>query len=222
VRRRLWIALAAAAALPVSSAAAAPAVSIMVVGRHGTLLPARTVRARAASVRIGHRRCAVPGATALSALIAAHVRFRVTDAAGCDPAAMFVRTVDQQTGRGRAGWEYKIGHLAPSLGAGDPGGRLRRGQELLWFWCVDATACQRTLATMIAFDAAGMRVHVLGYDDNGHRRSIAGATVHVGQLTAVTDGSGWATFTLVPGQYRVYATKPGLVPSFPTQVGVVT
>jgi hypothetical protein len=194
---------------------------MMVVGRTRTLQGARTVRLTTTTVRIGSRHCVVPRGTALAGLLAAGLSVHVTDAAGCDPAAMFVTRVGPDTNSGIAGWEYKIGHVAPSVGAGDPAGRLRRGQQLLWFWCVRATSCQRTLSVTTQFSGSSVTFRVIGYDDNGHGVPIKNATVHAGRAKLTTGADGSVTVTLAPGRYKVYATKAGLVRSFPSTVAAV-
>jgi hypothetical protein len=183
----------------------------MVVGRGRVLLVARTLKLSATTIGIGHKRCRVPVATALAGLVASPLKLRVTDAAGCDPASMFVTRVGPDTNHGFSGWQYKIGHASPSRGAGEAAGRLRSGQQLLWFWCVRAGACERTLAVTYA---AG-RFKVIGYDDNGHGKAIAGATIHVDNLTATTGSDGTAVLILAAAKHTVYATKTGLVQSFP-------
>src|SRR5205085_807263 len=72
IRSRSLAANVAGATTAAGAAAArsAPRVELMVVGRDGTVIGARGVRARGMSVRIGRRRCAVPAATALAALLA--------------------------------------------------------------------------------------------------------------------------------------------------------
>ena len=118
----------------------------------------------------------MPAGTPIAGLLAARLPVHITDAAGCDPASMFVTRVGSDANHGAAGWEYKVGHVSPSFGAGDPGGRLRAGQQLLWFWCVSASACQRTLAVVPAAGRApagsSLVVHVVGYDDTGHGQAI--------------------------------------------------
>jgi hypothetical protein len=222
VRRALLCTVAPLAAVLPGSAAAASRVQMMVVGRSRTIVQARSVTLRQTTVRIGHRRCKVPGGTALAGLLATHVPVRVTDVAGCDPASMFVRRIGTETNHGFAGWEYKVGKRDPSTGAADPAGRIEPGQQVLWYWCKRADDCQRTLAVTIVFRSKlkVARVHVRGYDDNGHGRAIAGATVHFGSAAYVTNAFGIADVPLTPGNYRVYATKQGLVPSFPTRVGI--
>jgi hypothetical protein len=134
---------------------------------------------------------------------------------------MFVTSVGGEHNHGAAGWEYKLGHRDPSFGAGDPGGRLHAGQQLLWYWCVRAGDCERTLTLSSALMGSTLHVHVLGEDENGHQISVAGATVHYGGHTAVTDGGGHAAFAIALGVKTLYATKQGLVRSFPTTVGAV-
>jgi hypothetical protein len=218
--RRAVLAALTFLAVATPGAAAAVKVPMMVVGRTQTLLAARNVTLKPASVTIGHRHCAVPAGTALAGLLAARLPVHVTDVAGCDPASMFVKRIGRDANRGQAGWEYKVGHTDPSAGAADPAGRLRAGQQVLWYWCVRAGACQRTLDLAIRFKNKSARIRVRGYDDTGHGGPVAGATVHFGSTTLTTDSRGIATIPLTAGRYVVYATKPGLVQSFPTTVGI--
>ena len=208
------------AAAATAAAAKPPTVQMMVVGKTRTLMAARPVALKATSIKIGRRRCSVAAGTALAALVDARLKPRVTNAAGCDPASMFVTKIGPDTNHGIAGWEYKIGHTSPSPSAGDPGGRLRAGQQLVWFWCERASACQRTLALTVSGNrlSAATRVTVTGYDDNGHGTRIAGATVHVDSTTVTTGADGTAAVILTPGRHTLSATKTGLVPSFPTVV----
>ena len=216
----LLVVAAPLAAAATAAAARPPTVQMMVVGKTRTLMGARSVSLKASSIKIGRRRCSVAAGTALAGLVDARLGPRVTNAAGCDPASMFVTKVGPNANHGFAGWEYKINRTSPSPSAGDPGGRLRAGQQLVWFWCVRASACQRTLALTVSGNrlSATSRVTVTGYDDNGHGRRIAGATVHVDRTTVSTGADGTATVTLTPGRHTLYATKSGLVQSFPTVI----
>ncbi len=218
--RRIALATILAALVAAPHAAAATKVQIMVVGKTQTLVKPRLVTLGKRSVKIGHKHCSVPARTALSGLLATHLSLRITDAGGCDPASMFVRRVRKDANHGQAGWQYKVGHTSPSFGAADPGGKLRGGKQLLWFWCTRANDCQRTLAVTAQFKANTTRFHVVGYDDNGHGKAVGGATVHAGSQTLTTNARGWASGTLPPGQYQVYATKNGMVRSFQIGVGV--
>jgi hypothetical protein len=182
----------------------------MVVGPGGAVIAQRNLKLSAARIAIGRRHCSVPRGTALAALVAGRFDLGVVDLAGCDPTQMFVRRIGTYRNHGAAGWEYKVGHRDPSFGAADPGGRLRSGQRLLWYWCARAGACERTLEVTLR----GSRARVIGYDDNGHGRPIAGATVHLDTTTVITGADGTATLTVTPGRHTLYATKRGLVPSF--------
>lgn len=207
-------------------ARATPSVQIMVVGRRRTLLATRTVRLRGRTITAGRRHCSVPAGTPLVGLVASGLPIQVTDAAGCDPAALFVTRVGSERNHGFAGWEYKVGAASSSFGAGDPGGRLRPGSQLVWFWCVRATACQRTLAIRGPATApaggSAFTVTVLGYDDNGHAARVSGATVRLGSEVA-TSGAGGLSILAAPvqaGTYAVSVSKPGLVPAFPIRLVV--
>jgi hypothetical protein len=199
---------------------------MMVVGRSSTLLKPRSVALARRTVRVGRARCAVPSRTVLAGLVATRLSVKVTDAAGCDPAALFVARIGHDANRGQAGWQYKVGHASPSLGAGDPSGRIRSGSRVLWFWCVKAAACQRTLevrpAARTVAPGTALVIRVTGYDDNGKGKAIGGATVHLGFLTAVSaaDGSVTVAAPAHAGRYQLAARKAGLVPSFPVEVVV--
>jgi hypothetical protein len=47
---------------------------------------------------------------------------------------------------------------------------------------------------------------------------VAAATVRLGSATATTDAQGQATLPVPAGGGRVFASKPGLVRSFPVRV----
>ncbi len=209
-----------------SQSRSTPSVQMMIVGRARTLSGARSVRLGSRAIRIGRKHCSVPAATPLAGLLAARLPVVVTDASGCDPAAMFVRQVGPDRNHGIAGWEYKVGAASPSFGAGDPGQRLRAGTRLLWFWCRRATACQHTLA-LRATPAAPARgtaftVTVLGYDDNGHGAPVSGAVVGFAGQSTTSGAGGVATLTApaTPGRYSLSAGKPGLVAPFPLELSV--
>ena len=81
--------------------------------------------------------------------------FGACSASPRDAAGLLVTRIGPDRNRGQRGWVYKVGRRRPA-GAGDPGGafgngRLRGGQRVIWFYCVRAADCQRTLG---ARDAA--------------------------------------------------------------------
>jgi hypothetical protein len=208
------------------------------LGTPGVLVPAKPVPLKQRFVGINGKRCAIGRATPLSALAGTGISFRLVDYGACsrrprDAGSLYVRRIGPDRAKGRDGWVYKVGRRVGSSGAADPAGpfgtgrKLRAGQQVLWFWCVkDARdACQRTLETSSATavaPGAPVAVTVRGYDEQGKGVPIAGATVRLGDATAVTGADGVAAVIAPPaaGTYDVEASKPGLVPSFPRGVTV--
>jgi hypothetical protein len=234
---RALLALLGVVALTAPAAADARAtVDVMVVGKERVLAGPRAVPLKARTVRVGSRRCAAGRATPLSVLAGTGLRLRIRDLGACgrrvrDSASLYVTRVGPDRARGRAGWVYKVGRRAGTTGAADPSGpfgdgrRLRRGQRVLWFWCVLAAqgSCQRTLEAAPASPAPGtVRVTVRGYDDAGAGVPVAGATVRIAgtPATALTGRDGVATLAAPAGRHRVVAEKAGLVRSFPARVRV--
>jgi hypothetical protein len=226
-------ALLATAALLLALPAAAPAATVttMVVGKARVLHDAMDVKlTEKRRVKVGSRRCTIRGATPLGVLTAMHLRLGLRDYGRCgrrpaDASGLYVRRIGPDRGRGQDGWVYKVGRRTPSTGAADTSARrLRGGDRVLWFWC-DAQptgGCQRTLeATPDRSTAAPgetIRVTVRGYDDNGRGKAIEGATVRLGDATALTGADGVASVTVPPGGGTLVAEKPGTVRSFPREV----
>ena len=239
---RLVLGVAALALLPFAAPAEAGAarVNLMVVGESRVLRDAAPMKLRSRSVRVGGRRCAVGRATPLSVLAGTRLRVRVRDYGGscgrspADAGALYVTQVGRDRRGGPRGWVYKVGNRAGTTGAADPSGpfgtgrRLRGGQRLLWFWCVQdrATGCQRTLEATpersTVAPGGPLRVTVRGYDDNGRGVLVGGAVVRLGGATAVTGADGVATVTApgVAGALRVIAEHAEMVRSFPRRVVV--
>jgi hypothetical protein len=218
-------------------------VKAMVVGRAGVIVPARGLKAGAARVRVGGRRCAVPASTPLAvlarALAGAGVGYHVRDFGRCsrsDAGAagqLFVDRVGADRNGGSDGWFYKVNHRAGSAGAADATGpfghgRLLDGDEVLWFYCVfdqAASSCQRSLdvAAKPRRGRAGqaLRAIVRAYDNERRGGPVAGAKVTLGELSAATDGSGLVRLTPPStGRLRLEASKAGLLPAFPSNVVV--
>ena len=232
--RRLVLA-SALLALALPAPAGAASVQLMVVGKTRVLREAGPVRLKARSVRVGGRRCAV-GRTPLSVLATTRLKLRLRDYGACgrsarDAGSLYVRAVAGERARGASGWVYKVGRRAGTTGAADPSGpfghgRLKRGARVLWFWCAQSggAACQRTLEVSSAGSVAAggmLAVTVRGYDDNGNGVPVAGATVRLGSVTAVTDASGAAQVVApAAGRYRLTAEHAGMVRSWPRKVTV--
>lgn len=219
------LALAGTAAAP---AHGAPVVEQMVVFRDGEA-KSRAVGTDATRVSAGGRRCRVPRATPLAALLRSRVAaLRVRDFSGsCDPSSLFVRSIGGEKNRGQRGWVYKVGHRQGTTSASDPSGpfgsgRLRRGARITWFYCVFAEGgCQRTLGLRVkAVDGGSVTVRVTGHDDEGRGSPVAGALVRSGDAAAETDAAGRATLSLPPGTHRLHAQKRGAIRSFTERVEV--
>jgi hypothetical protein len=227
-------ALAGATALAIAGAAAAPAANAaprfdqLVVFRSGEAKQG-TVGTRAVRARVGDRRCRVPRATPLAALVRSRVgRLRLRDFSGsCDPSSLFVRAIGPDVNRGQSGWVYKVGNRQGTTAASDPSGpfgsgRLRRRARITWFYCVFRTGgCQRTLGLRTRDEGGGtVTVRVTAHDDEGRGERAARATVHADGRSVQTDPNGVATLTLSAGTHRVYAEKRRHIRSFTERVRV--
>jgi hypothetical protein len=237
MRRLAVIVLVLAVGAPAPAAAAT--VDVMVVGKQRVLRGPKHVRLKSRTVKVGHRRCRVLGATPLSVLAAMRLELRFRDYGRCgkrpaDASGLYVTTVAGEREKGRGGWVYKVGRRAGTTAAGDPAGpfgtghRLHDGQRVTWFWCEQkrSGSCQRTLDVRPASDSVApgdaLHVTVRGYDDFGRGVLVAGATVRLGSASAVTDARGLAVITVGarPGHLRLRAVRAGMVRAFPRVVTV--
>lgn len=219
------IAAAALSAAAIAPAAQAASVKQLVVFRDGSAVQ-KTVSARATSVRVGSRRCALGASTPLAALVRSRIgALKLRDYGSCskhsaDAAGLYVRAIRGDRAKGVNGWVYKVGNKVAVAGAGDPSGpfgrgRLRSGTHVTWFYCrMKSAGCQRTLG--VSGGGQGT-VIVRAYDDRGHGRPAAGAIVHVGATTARADANGVAQIDASAG--KVWAELPGTVRSFKERIG---
>jgi hypothetical protein len=228
------VAAAIAAAAPPAASAGPPHVKQLVVQKSGTARQA-TVEARKTQVKVGGRSCTVPSETALAALaVSGQPKLHLHDYGSCsnraqDAGGLFVRGIGGDENKGVDGWVYKVGNRLATAGAADPSGpfgngRLRDGARVTWFYCQLNTAkhsCQRTLAVNVQARAGHtVHVHVTRYDDRGHGKPAAGATVHAGAAAKKADANGDADLVVGPGHRVVYAEKSGLIRSFAKGVDV--
>lgn len=149
VKTALLLSVLALAAGAGGASAGAPQVRIKVVGERFVLQPAHGITARAATVTVAGRRCAVAAGTPLAALLALRriggPSIKLRDYGSCsrravDGASLFVYQVGSERNRGQDGWVYQVNGRLGTAGAADPSGPfgsglLRGGQRLLWFWC---------------------------------------------------------------------------------------
>jgi hypothetical protein len=227
-----WLLIIALVATMPASASAAE-VDLLVVGKERVLRAPAEVRLKVRTVKVAGRRCRLGAATPLSVLAATKLALGLRDYGRCgkrprDAAGLYVTRVKREREKGRGGWVYKIGRRTPSLGAADLTRKLRDGQRVTWFWCVqeDSGGCQRTLEARpdrtTAAPGETLTVSVRGYDDQGRGIAVEGATVTLGSATAVTDAAGAAVLTVPaePGEHALEATRDGLVRAFPVEVTV--
>jgi hypothetical protein len=231
MRRLLIPALAVlAAAGGAVPAHGAPQVRQLVVFKSGEAVQ-KTAGTAQTSVRVGGRRCAVGGGTALAALVRSRVgRLRLRDFGACssrprDAAGLLVTGIRSDRNRGQRGWVYKVGRRAATTGAADMSGpfgtgRLRAGRRVTWFYCLRAGDCQRTLEVRATVTSGSVTATVRGYDDAGDGAPVEGATVTAGGVTGITAADGRVQLALPSGTHRVVARKDGLVRSFAERVEV--
>lgn len=215
----------------------APLVDLMVAFPGGRVVEdeVRTVRTR---VPVRRKRCAVPAATPIAALaLRRFARIRFVDYGSCssraaDASGLFVKALGRFVNKGLDGWVYKVDRKLGTAGGADPTGpfgegRLRRGQRVLWFYCVFVdSSCQRSLDVETEVDGGELQVSVDAYDDEGEGVDAARATVIVrprkgrGVVRRATDGEGRVSIALESGRYEVFARKAGTIRSFPEDVEI--
>ncbi len=212
--------------------AGAPAIDQMVVFRSGKVLSGRRSTART-TTKVGARTCGIAAATPLAALLRAKpgpIAFH--DYGSCsrrpaDSSGLFVKAIRGERNRAQDGWVYKVGRKLATAGAADPsgpfgGGRLRSGDDVVWFYCrqLASGTCQRSLEISTAVDGRDVTVTVTGYDDAGDGGPVAGASVRSGEERATTDGEGRAKLTLARGSHAIHAAKQGTIRSFAKRVRI--
>jgi hypothetical protein len=203
--------------VPASAAPAAPRVHAMIAWADGGVTGPRTLTL--SSLRVG--RCSLGAGLPIAVLRGFGKPFRTEGS--CE--ALYVSQVGRDRERGQAGWVYKVGRRLPGVSSSSSRARVRSGAHVTWFWCRRAAACQRTLSTSVRSRGGRVTVRVMGYDDRGHGKRIAGASVRVrrpGRTFSVRTGRrGTATFRTRRGyRIRLGARKHGLVPAYPRTVRV--
>jgi hypothetical protein len=232
VRRAFLTTVVVLAALAPPAAAAAR-VKQMVVFHDGHARTAQPTIA-ATTVKVGGKRCAVPSATPLAALVRSAIGpLSLRDFGSCskraaDAGGLFVSAIGSDRNKGSDGWVYKAGNILGTAGAADPAGplgrgRLKAGTRVTWFWCHVTkrdSGCPHTLVVAITPGAGSLTVKVRRYDDRGKGVAAAGARVHAGSSSATAGSDGVARLTLAAGRYSVYAEQATRIRSFPVAAEV--
>lgn len=105
-----------------------------------------------------------------------------------------VETIGPHTGAGLTGWQYKVNHTSPMVGAEST--TLAQGDSVLWFYGGYAGARDLDIAPSTDRLRAGesFTVTVTSYDETGVPSPAAGATVTYGAAVATADAGGRASF----------------------------
>lgn len=146
--------------------------------------------------------------------------YRATSAAGLEfgfTAYSFgnmITTVGPHAGTMSAGWQFKVNHVSPQVGADAT--PLDENDSVVWYFggyaggrSLDATASAPTVERGNSFQVA-----VVSYDEEGRPSPAAGAAVTYGQATATADAQGNAHFIAHgEGTHWVRASRAGDVRS---------
>ncbi|MGD9572068.1 MAG: DUF4430 domain-containing protein [Thermoleophilia bacterium] len=124
--------------------------------------------------------------------------------------AVLVQKVGPDANAGSAGWQYRVNHVAPPVGASAQA--LAQGDSVLWYFGasdgareLDVTPSSDRVATGGTFT-----VRVTSYAADGAAAPGAGAVVRYGSATATADAAGTATFVgQGTGPQPVQATRAG-------------
>lgn len=124
--------------------------------------------------------------------------------------AILVQRIGADENAGSAGWQYRVNHVAPPVGASDKA--LADGDRVLWFYGGSSGARELDVTPSSDRVAGGtsFTVTVTSYGEDGTAAPAAGAAVRYGAAQATADGSGRATFVgQGPGTQTVTATRAG-------------
>ena len=124
--------------------------------------------------------------------------------------SIFVTTIGADASAGSAGWQYRVNHVAPPVGASDKA--LAQGDRVLWYYggSDGARELDLTPSSDRVSSGTGFTVTVTSYDADGGGAPAAGAAVKYGSASATTDETGRATFIAQgAGTQVVSATRAG-------------
>lgn len=124
--------------------------------------------------------------------------------------AVLVQKIGADANAGSVGWQYRVDHVAPAVGASDK--TLAQGDRVLWYYGgadgareLDVTPSSDRVAT-----GAGFTVTVTSYGDDGAAAPASGAAVRYGTAQATANAAGQTTFVAQgSGTQAVTATRAG-------------
>ena len=197
---RLSLAAASAAALVAVPVATALDTTIRVEGSSATLIPESAIPIEGTgNATVFDKNFAAVDVSRSSAF---WQLYRATSSTGLGftfeyfPAfsSSLVQKVGPDENVGSVGWQFRVNHVAPSVGADAT--ILAQGASVVWYYGgfdavreLDVTPSSDKVTKGTSFT-----VKVTSYSDTGEAQAGAGATVRYGQTAATADGSGSATF----------------------------
>jgi hypothetical protein len=125
-------------------------------------------------------------------------------------AATLVQRIGPDENAGTVGWQYRVNHSAPSVGA--DARPLAQGDTVLWYYGAADAARELDVAPSSDRVPAGQAftVSVTSYGAGGDAQPAAGARVSYGSASATADGAGRATLVAQgEGTRTVAATRAG-------------
>ena len=213
---RATLAAACAAGLVATPLAAAVDTTIRVEGASGNLIPESAIPIEGAGTATVFDKNFAP--VDVSRASAFWQLYRATSSTGLGlgfehfPAfsAVLVQKIGPDENAGTAGWQYRVNHAAPPVGADQRA--LAQGDSALWYYGAADGARELDLAPSSDRVPTGavFTVAVASYAADGSAQPGAGATVTYGGASTVADAAGRATFVAQAGGTRpVTATRAG-------------
>lgn len=124
--------------------------------------------------------------------------------------AVLVDKVGTDANAGSSGWQYRVNHVAPAVGASSYS--LKGGDRVLWYYGGADGARELDVTPSADRVAAGtsFSVRVTSYGADGAASPATGAAVRYGGATATADATGSASFIAQgSGTQTVSATRAG-------------
>ncbi|RLE42326.1 hypothetical protein DRJ48_03730, partial [Candidatus Woesearchaeota archaeon] len=139
--------------------------------------------------------------------------------------ALYIKSIDNEEAAGTLGWNYRVNHIAPPLGADKY--EIQDGDDVLWFYGEwdDIETRVSVDKEIVNLDNSESLTVTVEYYDTGNLEwfPLYDAEVHFAQEIYTTDTNGIAEIhPQNPGSYDVYATKDGYIRSNRVNVSVVT